>query len=134
MPPEEKKGSEMPVLGNVLVTTAMLQNTCHAICAMMPMPTSVQKRFSAWKASQNPCTRKTTNSTMTSTAPAKPSSSQTTLKMKSLVLSGSQSCFSMLLPSPRPVTPPEPMAYRLCRVWSVILVRSCVQPSRRLCK
>ena len=26
MPPEEKKGSEMPVLGRVLVTTAMLQN------------------------------------------------------------------------------------------------------------
>ena len=44
------------------------------------------------------------------TAPTKPSSSHTTLKMKSLVLSGSQSCFSMLLPRPRPVTPPEPMA------------------------
>ena len=42
VPPEEKKGSEMPVLGMVLVTTAMLQNTCHAIWAMMPMPTSVQ--------------------------------------------------------------------------------------------
>ena len=42
VPPEEKKGSEMPVLGRVLVTTAMLQNTCHAIWAMMPMPTSVQ--------------------------------------------------------------------------------------------
>ena len=110
VPPEEKKGSEMPVLGRVLVTTAMLQNTCHAIWAMMPMPTSVQNRFSAWKASQNPCTRKSTNSRMTSTAPTKPSSSQTTLKMKSLVLSGSQSCFSMLLPRPRPVTPPEPMA------------------------
>ena len=34
----------------------------------------------------------------------KPSSSHTTLKMKSLVLSGSQSCFSMLLPRPRPVS------------------------------
>ena len=27
---------------DVLVTTAMLQNTCQAICAMMPMPTIVQ--------------------------------------------------------------------------------------------
>ena len=42
VPPEEKKGSEMPVLGRVLVTTAMLQNTCHAIWAMIPIPTSVQ--------------------------------------------------------------------------------------------
>ena len=33
VPPEEKKGSEMPVLAGVLVTTAMLQNTCQAICA-----------------------------------------------------------------------------------------------------
>ena len=40
----------------------------------------------------------------------KPSSSHTTLKMKSLVLSGSQSCFSTLLPSPSPFSPPEPMA------------------------
>ena len=47
VPPEEKKGRLMPVLGRVLVTTAMLQNTCHAICAMMPMPTMVQYRFSA---------------------------------------------------------------------------------------
>ena len=71
---------------------------------------------------------------MMSTAPTKPSSSHTTLKMKSLVLSGSQSCFSTLLPSPRPVSPPEPMAYRLCTVWSVILLRSWVQPSRRSCR
>ena len=42
MPPDEKKGRLMPVLGRVLVTTAMLQNTCQAICAMMPMPTIVQ--------------------------------------------------------------------------------------------
>ena len=47
VPPEEKKGRLMPVLGRVLVTTAILQNTCHAICAMMPMPTMVQYRFSA---------------------------------------------------------------------------------------
>ena len=40
VPPEEKKGRLMPVLGRVLVT-------CHAICAMMPMPTMVQYRFSA---------------------------------------------------------------------------------------
>ena len=46
-PPEEKKGRLMPVLGKVLVTTAMLQNTCHAICAIMPIPTMVQYRFSA---------------------------------------------------------------------------------------
>ena len=44
---QNQAGSEMPVLGRVLVTTAMLQNTCHAICAMMPMPTMVQYRFSA---------------------------------------------------------------------------------------
>ena len=42
VPPEEKKGRLMPVFGMVLVTTAMLQNTCHAICAIMPMPTMVQ--------------------------------------------------------------------------------------------
>ena len=47
VPPDEKKGRLMPVLGRVLVTTAMLQNTCHAICAMMPMPTMVQYKFSA---------------------------------------------------------------------------------------
>ena len=41
-PPDEKKGRLMPVFGMVLVTTAMLQNTCHAICAIMPMPTMVQ--------------------------------------------------------------------------------------------
>ena len=39
-----------------------------------------------------------------------PRSSHTTLKMKSLVLSGSQSCFSTLLPSPSPFSPPEPIA------------------------
>lgn len=42
-----ENGRLMPVFGMVLVTTAMLQNTCHAICAMMPMPTMVQYRFSA---------------------------------------------------------------------------------------
>ena len=105
-----------------------------ATWAMMPTPTRVLKRSPAWKAIMNPCTSSSTNSRMTTTAPTKPSSSQTTLKIKSLVHSGSQSCFSTLLPRPRPVSPPEPMAYRLCRVWSVILLMSLVQPSSRSCR
>ena len=59
---------------------------------------------------KNQNAQNSTNSTMMSTAPMKPSSSHTTLKMKSLVLSGSQSCFSTLLPSPSPFSPPEPIA------------------------
>ena len=47
VPPDEKNGRLMPVLGMVLVTTAMLQNTCQAICAIMPIPTMVQNWFSA---------------------------------------------------------------------------------------
>ena len=41
VPPDEKNGRLMPVFGMVLVTTAMLQNTCQAICAIMPIPTMV---------------------------------------------------------------------------------------------
>ena len=37
-----EEGQRDAGVGRVLVTTAMLQNTCHAIWAMMPMPTSVQ--------------------------------------------------------------------------------------------
>ena len=47
VPPDEKNGRLMPVFGMVLVTTAMLQNTCQAICAIMPIPTMVQNWFSA---------------------------------------------------------------------------------------
>ena len=64
----------------------------------------------------------------------KPSSSHTTLKIKSLVLSGSQSCFSTLLPRPRPFRPPEPMAYRLCLVWGFSFSRSSDHVFRRFCR
>ena len=56
-----------------------------------------------------PWTISAPNSTMHSTAPRKPSSSQTMEKMKSLVASGSQRCFWRLLPMPSPVSPPEAM-------------------------
>ena len=43
VPPEEKNGRPMPVLGKSAVLTPICQNTCHAICEMMPMPSSVPK-------------------------------------------------------------------------------------------
>ena len=42
----------------------------------------------------------------------RPSSSQTTAKIKSFWASGRYKNFCRPLPSPRPVTPPEPMAIR----------------------
>ena len=43
VPPEEKNGRLMPVLGSSAVLTPMWQNICHATCAVMPMPSMAPK-------------------------------------------------------------------------------------------
>ena len=59
--------------------------------------------------------RKINNDT-TNIAPNIPSSSQITAKIMSFCASGIKLIFCMLLPSPLPKKPPEPMAYRDCTV------------------
>ena len=109
VPPEEKKGRLMPVLGMVLVTTAMFMSTCRVIWAMIPMPSKAPNRSGARREIWMPCTMRAANSPIQTRAPTKPSSSQSTEKIKSLVASGSQSCFWLELPMPTPNRPPLPM-------------------------
>ena len=83
VPPEEKKGSEMPVLGMVLVTTATFSTACRATCTTNPTTSSAPNRSGAWAAMVMPRQSSSTNSPTTAQAPTKPSSSQTMEKMKS---------------------------------------------------
>ena len=83
VPPEEKKGSEMPVLGMVLVTTATFSTACRATCTTNPTTSSAPNRSGAWAAIVMPRQSSSTNSPTTAQAPTKPSSSQTMEKMKS---------------------------------------------------
>ena len=110
VPPEEKKGREMPVLGMVLVTTATFSTACSATCTTNPTTSSAPKRSGAWAAMTMPRHSSSTNSPTIAQAPTKPSSSQTMEKMKSFCGSGTKRCFWRLLPRPRPAAPPEPMA------------------------
>lgn len=83
VPPALKKGSEMPVLGMELVTTAIFRRACQPIWAVNPM-TSIQPNLSgARRAMETPLYTSSTNSRMITRAPTKPSSSQTMAKMKS---------------------------------------------------
>ena len=83
VPPEEKNGRLMPVLGISAVPTAICRNTCQAICEMMPMPSTVPYRSGARRAIITPMISSTANAPMRITQPKKPSSSPMTPKIKS---------------------------------------------------
>ena len=88
VPPAEKKGSEMPVFGTRLLTTAMLRMVWMATWAVIPVTTRAEKRSGALKAMVKPRQMSRIKSKMMMQAPIKPSSSQTMEKMKSFCGSG----------------------------------------------
>ena len=54
VPPEEKNGRLMPVLGMVLVTTAIFSTACRATCTTKPTTSSAPNRSGACAASVMP--------------------------------------------------------------------------------
>ena len=104
VPPEEKNGRLMPVLGMVLVTTAIFSTACRATCTTKPTTSSAPNRSGACAASVMPRHSSSANSRITAQAPTKPSSSHRMEKMKSFCGSGTNRCFWRLLPRPRPAT------------------------------
>ena len=50
VPPDEKKGSEIPVLGMELVTTAILRMVCSATLVVSPYTVSAQNLSGAFAA------------------------------------------------------------------------------------
>ena len=117
VPPDEKNGRLMPVLGIVFVTTAMLRIACRMTCTTNPTVSSAPNLSRARTAMDMPRRSSSKNSATTSAAPIKPNSSHRIEKIKSFCGSGTYRYFWRLLPSPSPASPPDAMAYRLWMVW-----------------
>ena len=73
----------MPVLGTVLVTTAIFKMVCKPTCAVRPTAMRQPNLSLARRAITNPRHSKRANRMMMIAAPMSPSSSQTMEKMKS---------------------------------------------------
>ena len=88
VPPEEKNGRLMPVLGMVLVTTAMFSTACSTTCTTKPTASSAPNLSRARTAMDMPRKNSSRNSTTVRAAPTKPSSSHRIEKIKSFCGSG----------------------------------------------
>ena len=88
VPPEEKNGRLMPVLGMLLVTTAILSTACRMTWVTKPTTSSAPNLSRARTAMLIPRRNSARKSSTTSAAPTKPSSSHKMEKMKSFWGSG----------------------------------------------
>ena len=88
VPPEEKNGRLMPVLGMVLVTTAMFKMACKTTCTTNPTARSAPNLSRARMAMDMPRSSSARKSATASAAPMKPSSSHRIEKIKSFCGSG----------------------------------------------
>ena len=88
VPPEEKNGRLMPVLGMVLVTTAMFKMACSTTCTTNPTASSAPNLSRARMAMDIPRKSSARNSATARAAPRKPNSSHKIEKIKSFCGSG----------------------------------------------
>ena len=110
LPPAEKKGSEIPVVGIELVTTAILSSAWIPNWNTTPITTIELNLSGARMAIESPLATKRTNSKMMASAPISPNSSQMMAKIKSFCGSDTQRNFWVEFPSPTPNSPPLPIA------------------------
>lgn len=83
VPPELKNGSEIPVFGMVLVTTAIFIATCNAILKVNPHTVRAQNLSGARCPILMPRQIRSPKRSRSANAPIKPSSSQIIVNIKS---------------------------------------------------
>ncbi len=99
-PPNEMNGSGIPVTGSTPTTAPTLMTVSAPTHATNPSASSAPKRSTDCVAARTPSQRKAPRSASTTTAPAMPSSSPMTEKMKSVCALGRKP--HCACPPPRP--------------------------------